>query len=70
MTSRSGKTALFIDGVNLHATAKSLGFVVDFRRLLAEFQTHGVTRAFYYSAVEDDEFSSVRPLLNWLGYNG
>jgi uncharacterized LabA/DUF88 family protein len=71
MTSRSGKAALFIDGVNLHATAKSLGFTVDFRRLLTEFQAFDVLRAFYYSAVnEDDEFSSIRPLLDWLGYNG
>ena len=66
------KIALFIDGANLFATARSLGFDVDYRRMLAEFQNRGsVVRAFYYTAVvEDLEFSSVRPLVDWLDYNG
>jgi uncharacterized LabA/DUF88 family protein len=71
MAERNGKTALFIDGVNLHATAKSLGFSIDFRRLLAQFQTDGVLRAFYYSTIADEaQFSSIKPLLDWLGCNG
>jgi uncharacterized LabA/DUF88 family protein len=70
--SRDGKIALFIDGANLHATAKALGFDIDFRRLLVEFQGMGaLVRAFFYTTVfEDDEFSTVRPLLDWLDYNG
>ena len=71
MTS-SSNIALFIDGANLYATAKMLGFDVDYRRLLQEFQSRGILlRAFYYTAIlEDQEYSSVRPLVDWLDYNG
>jgi uncharacterized LabA/DUF88 family protein len=66
------KMALFIDGANLYATAKSLGFDIDYRRLLAEFQAKGyMLRAYYYTALaEDQEYSSIRPLIDWLDYNG
>ncbi len=66
------KIALFIDGANLYATAKSLGFDIDYKRLLKEFQSRGkLVRAFYYTAlVEDQEYSSIRPLIDWLDYNG
>jgi uncharacterized LabA/DUF88 family protein len=66
------KIALFIDGANLYATAKSLGFDIDYKRLLREFQSRGyLLRAFYYTAViEDQEYSSIRPLIDWLDYNG
>jgi uncharacterized LabA/DUF88 family protein len=66
------RIALFIDGANLYASAKTLGFDIDFRRLLKEFQSRGrLIRAFYYTAlVEDQEYSSVRPLVDWLDYNG
>ena len=66
------RTALFIDGANLYATAKTLGFDIDYKRLLREFQGHGrLIRAFYYTAlVEDQEYSSIRPLIDWLDYNG
>ena len=72
MTVPSARTALFIDGVNLYSTAKALGFDIDYKRLLKEFQGHGtLVRAFYYTAIiEDQEFSAVRPLLDWLTYNG
>ena len=68
----SAKIALFIDGANLHATAKTLGFDIDYRRLLQEFQSRGtLLRAFYYTAIiEDQEYSSIRPLVDWLDYNG
>jgi len=71
-TSQLEKTALFIDGANLYFTAKSLGFDIDFKRLLGEFQSLGyLVRAFYYTAViEDQEYSSIRPLIDWLDYNG
>jgi uncharacterized LabA/DUF88 family protein len=70
--SDSEKIALFIDGANLYATAKSLGFDIDYKRLLKEFQSRGkLVRAFYYTAlVEDHEYSSIRPLIDWLDYNG
>jgi uncharacterized LabA/DUF88 family protein len=66
------KIALFIDGANLYATAKTLGFDIDYKRLLREFQSRGyLLRAFYYTAViEDQEYSSIRPLIDWLDYNG
>jgi uncharacterized LabA/DUF88 family protein len=66
------RIALFIDGANLYATAKTLGFDVDYRRLLAEFQSRGtLVRAYYYTTIiEDQEFSSIRPLVDWLDYNG
>jgi uncharacterized LabA/DUF88 family protein len=72
MTSSPDRIALFIDGANLHATAKTLGFDIDYKRLLKEFQSRGtLVRAFYYTAViEDQEFSSIRPLIDWLDYNG
>ena len=66
------KIALFIDGANLYATAKSLGFDIDYKRLLLEFQSKGyLLRAYYYTALaEDQEYSSIRPLIDWLDYNG
>src|SRR6516164_924142 len=66
------KIALFIDGYNLYATAKALGFDIDYKRLLLEFKSRGyLVRAFYYTAViEDQEYSSIRPLIDWLDYNG
>jgi NAD(P)-dependent dehydrogenase (short-subunit alcohol dehydrogenase family) len=73
LPNRDGKTALLIDGPNLHATAKALGFDVDFKRLLGEFQSMGtLLRAFFFatSVLEDDETSTIRPLLDWLDYNG
>jgi uncharacterized LabA/DUF88 family protein len=68
----SNKIALFIDGANLYATSKTLGFDIDYKRLLKEFQSRGdLVRAFYYTAIiEDQEFSSIRPLIDWLDYNG
>ena len=66
------RVAIFIDGANLYATAKALGFDIDYKRLLALFRTKGhLVRALYYTAlVEDQEFSSIRPLVDWLDYNG
>ncbi|MCA9218884.1 MAG: NYN domain-containing protein [Hyphomicrobiales bacterium] len=66
------KIALFIDGANLYAAAKALGFDIDYKRLLDEFRSKGyLLRAYYYTAlVEDQEYSSIRPLIDWLDYNG
>jgi uncharacterized LabA/DUF88 family protein len=70
--SRSDKIAVFIDGANLYATSRGLGVDIDYKRLLKEFQNRGnLLRAFYYTAlIEDQEYSSIRPLLDWLDYNG
>ena len=66
------KVVLFIDGANLYATSKAIGIDIDYRRLLAEFQAKAyLLRAYYYTAlVEDQEYSSIRPLIDWLDYNG
>ena len=64
----SEKLALFVDGPNLHHTAKALDFSIDFKRLLAEFGTRGVlVRAYYYTIIAE-EFHASRPLVDWLDY--
>lgn len=72
MTRRNGKIALFIDGPNLYATAKTLGVDLDFKRVLKAFEDRGtLVRAFYYTTIfEDSEYVSIRPLIDWLDYNG
>jgi uncharacterized LabA/DUF88 family protein len=66
------RLGLFIDGANLYAAARSLGFDIDYKRLLDLFASKGhLVRAFYYTAlVEDQEYSPIRPLVDWLDYNG
>ena len=66
------RVALFIDGANLYATAKSLAFDIDYKRLLTIFrQKCQLVRALYYTALaEEQEYSSIRPLIDWLDYNG
>ena len=68
----SDRIALFIDGANLYSTCRALGFDVDYKRLLKEFQSRGtLLRAFYFTTIiEDQEYTSVRPLIDWLDYNG
>ena len=68
----SERIALFIDGANLYATAKTLGFDIDYKRLLTFFRSKGqLVRALYYTALaEEQEYSSIRPLIDWLDYNG
>ena len=63
---------MFIDGANLYGAAKGLQFDIDYKRLLELFARKGtLVRAFYYTAVaEDQEFSPLRPLVDWLDYNG
>jgi len=66
------RIALFIDGANLYASARSLGFDIDYKKLLSEFTSQGrLVRAFYYTALmEEQEYSPIRPLVDWLDYNG
>ncbi len=69
---QSERVALFIDGANLYATSKSLGFDIDYKKLLNLFRNKAqLIRALYYTALaEDQEYSSIRPLIDWLDYNG
>jgi len=66
------RLGLFIDGSNLYAAARSLGFDIDYKRLLDVFAGKGrLVRAFYYTAlIDDQEYSPIRPLVDWLDYNG
>lgn len=66
------RVALFIDGVNLYQTARALGFDIDYKRLLGVFSAKArLIRALYYTALnEEQEYSPVRPLVDWLDYNG
>jgi uncharacterized LabA/DUF88 family protein len=66
------RLALFIDGANLYSAARALGFDIDYKKLLTEFSKKGIlVRAYYYTALlEDREFSPLRPLVDWLDYNG
>jgi uncharacterized LabA/DUF88 family protein len=66
------RTALFIDGANLYSAARSLDFDIDYRRLREHFASQArVIRAMYYTAlIEDQEYSPIRPLVDWLDYNG
>jgi len=66
------RIALFIDGSNLYAAARALDFDIDYKRLLEKFTENGhLVRAFYYTAlIEDQEYSPIRPLVDWLDYNG
>ncbi len=66
------KLALFIDGSNLYASAKSLEFDIDYKKLLKWAAQQGrLVRAFYYTAlIENEEYSPIRPLVDWLDYNG
>ena len=66
------RVALFIDGANLYAAARALNFDIDYKRLLQVFAQKGhLIRAFYYTALMDDqEYTPIRPLVDWLDYNG
>ncbi len=66
------RTALFIDGANLYSASRNLGFDVDYRNMLEFFRAKtNVIRAYYYSAVlETEEYSPLKPLTDWLAYNG
>lgn len=66
------KVALFMDGANLHAAVRTLGFEIDYQKLRDLFSKEGILiRAFYYTALlGEQEFTPLRPLVDWLEYNG
>ena len=66
------RIALFIDGPNLYSSSKSLGFDIDYKSLKGLFSEKGrLIRAMYYTALrEDQEYTPIRPLVDWLDYNG
>ena len=66
------RVAVFIDGANLYQAAKALGFDIDYKRLLHTLAADcRFVRAYYYTALLDEqEYSPIRPLVDWLDYNG
>lgn len=72
MLKTTEKTVVFIDGANLYATARGLDFDIDYKKLLSLFQSRSnLVRAYYYTVlIEDQEYSPIRPLVDWLDYNG
>lgn len=68
----SAKIAIFIDGSNLYSAARNLDIEIDYKQLLGLFEKRGqILRAFYYTALADDQdYSPIRPLVDWLDYNG
>jgi uncharacterized LabA/DUF88 family protein len=69
---RDERLALFIDGANFYGAVKALGWDLDYRRLRDEFMRRGkLVRATYYTTlIEGEEFSPLKPLIDWLDYNG
>lgn len=66
------RLAVFIDGAHLYATSRNLGFDVDYRKLREFSMKKGrLVRMYYYAAmVENDDYSPLKPLTDWLAYNG
>jgi uncharacterized LabA/DUF88 family protein len=66
------RVALFIDGANTHSATRGLGFEIDYKKLLDYFGNNCLlVRALYYTALPvDREVSPLRPLVDWLDYNG
>lgn len=67
------RIGVFIDGPNFYSSAKNLGIDIDYKRLLENFRTRGrLVRAVYYTTIieDQDRFSAIRPLVDWLDYNG
>jgi uncharacterized LabA/DUF88 family protein len=68
------KTAILIDGANLYKTAKTLGFDIDYKSLLTRTRRETrLVRASYYTTMQEDpdaDYSPLRPLVDFLDYNG
>lgn len=66
------RIAIFVDGANFYTTCKTLDFDVDYKKMLQLFQEKGrLVGARYYTAIlEHEDYSPIRPLVDWLNYNG
>jgi uncharacterized LabA/DUF88 family protein len=68
------RTAFFIDGANLYKAARNIGFDIDYKNLLAKTKSScQLLRASYYTSIQEDrdqDYSPLRPLVDWLDYNG
>lgn len=65
------RLAVFIDGANFHSSHRRLDYDIDYRKLRGYFaQRSKLMRLFYYTAVLEEEFTPIKPLLDYLEYNG
>ena len=66
------RVALFIDGPSLYHASKSCGFEVDYSALLRIVTNQAnLVRAYYYTTIiEHEDYSPIKPLTDWLSYNG
>lgn len=66
------RVAVFIDGPNLYGAARSAAFEIDFKNFNALVEGEGrLVRSYYYTPLADtEEFNAVKPLVDFLGYNG
>lgn len=66
------RIAILIDGSNLHSTTKTLDYDIDYSKLLDLFRGKGrlITANYYTALIEHDDYSPIRPLIDWLEYNG
>ena len=65
------KTIVLIDGANMYAATKTLGFDIDFTAFYKGCeQSCNLLRIYYYTAlVEDNDRILLKPLVDWLTYN-
>lgn len=66
------RIGLMIDGVNLNGVARALEFEIDFSNLRTLFAKKGrlVFANYYTTILEGEDYSPVKPLIDWLDYNG
>lgn len=67
------KIALLIDGIHVHGVKRDLEFDIDYKKLMTEFARRGrLARASYFTTILEDtkEYCPMRPLIDWLGFNG
>lgn len=69
---KDDRLAIFIDGTNLYSAAKALDLELDYKLLRQEFIRRGalVRLSYHIALLENDEPSVLRPLVDWLSYNG
>lgn len=65
------RVILFVDGREFSACQRALGFNVDFKLLLSVYRARArLIRAMYYTTMVVQDEDSLRPLVDWLEYNG
>lgn len=66
------KTLIFIDGASLYYGSKKCGLNIDYAKLREYFASRTkLIRAYYYaSIVESEDYTPLKPLTDWLAYNG